>query len=585
MATPNEKNAEMLALELKEALGPHFLGYRIDHDRKVCLPYEAAAGRAWIDVDQTGLLEGIKYLMTKHDMGFLTFITGVDNHKELEVLYHISEGDFPKLYCTVNFRLRVPYSEARVPTITHLIPGALWYERELQSFFGVKVEGIPDDRPIFLPEDWPAEVYPLRKEYSNEDLIRLYQEKRSSEEVIGKKVYNPPGRQEGGQKGRFILPLGPQHIILKEPVHFQFVIDGEEVVDVDFILGYNFRGMEKAIESRPYPKAHYLIERICAICDHSEASTFSYCLEELMGLEIPPRAHYLRALMMELERLQSHYLWFGIIAQDMGFDTVFHYTWRDRERINDIIEAMCGNRMRKDYNTEGGVRRDINADIAHKILEAMDYFDEQTKYYERIFTREPTAIARLKGVGIIPKEDARKLCIVGMMARGSGIRFDTRKSDPASVYPLLDWDMAVFDTCDNLARTLVRIYECYESTKIIRQILANLPAGPIRVLPPDTIPEGESLMRWEAPRGECCHYMRGNGTEVLERNRLRGPTGANINAFKTALVGDSVADIPITIRTFDHCYGCVERVTLVSAKTGRLHIYTLDELYQKRVRL
>jgi membrane-bound hydrogenase subunit alpha len=362
----------------------------------------------------------------------------------------------------------------------------------------------------------------------------------------------------------FRIPIGPQHPFLKEPAKFDFDIRGEEIVGARMNIGYNHRGIEKACEARNYYQCIYLLERICGICSHSHTTAFVQAVEEIMRLEVPRRGLYLRTLVCELERLHSHLLWLGVAAHEVGFDSLFMLVWRDREIVMDILEEISGNRVNYAINTLGGVRRDLNDAQRKKILDMLGALKKRLDYYAMIGTNEPSFVGRIQGVGKLPAKRAAEMCAVGPFARASGVNTDVRRDDPYAAYKELDFKVITHDSCDIYGRVIVRVLEIAESCKIIEQLLTNLPEGEI-VLPkvPRKAPAGVAVSRYEAPRGEDVHFVRGNGTDKPERVRVRAPTMANLEAATESVIGAFVADIPIAIASIDPCFSCTDRMAIV----------------------
>jgi len=366
-----------------------------------------------------------------------------------------------------------------------------------------------------------------------------------------------------------IIPIGPQHPALKEPESFLISLDGERIKDVGMRLGYNHRGIEKAAESRTYIQDMYLLERVCGICSHSHSTAFIHCVEEIAGLQVPPRAKYIRTLVGELERIHSHLLWLGVAGHEVGFDTLLMYSWRDRELVMDLLAMLTGNRVNYAINTIGGVRRDIDDEQKAQILKTLGTLEERTKYYIEVATEERTLVDRLSGVGRLSKEDVLALGAVGPAARASGVARDTRKDDPYLAYPELDFKVVVDEHCDVYGRTLVRVGELMESYSLVRQVLARMPSGEIAVRAPRRIPAGEAISRYEAPRGEDLHYVKANGSDKPERVRVRAPTLANLQAVSKMLEGDNLADVPIVIAAIDPCFSCTDRMIRIDRAARR----------------
>ncbi len=378
------------------------------------------------------------------------------------------------------------------------------------------------------------------------------------------------------------VPFGPQHPALKEPENFTFIVDGDIIVDVKPRIGYNHRGIEKAMEARTYIQNIYLAERICGIC--SDAHTTCYCqaIEELLDIEAPPRAKFIRLIIAELERLHSHSLWIGIAAHQIGFDTLFMYAWHDREIIMDLLEYISGNRVNYAMNTIGGVRRDISQEKADRIKRNLEVFEERVKYYIKTVNNEPTILKRTVGVGILKPRDAVELCAVGPTLRASGIKNDVRRDDPYISYDEVPFNVITDDGCDVFARIIVRCKEMLESINMIRYALEHMPTGRMRVRVPMRVPEGEAVSRVEAPRGELIHYVRSNGTSRPERYKVRSPTLGNIPALCKMLIGQHVADIPIVLAGIDPCFACMDRMEILDIHKGKRRILSLEELKGRR---
>jgi len=390
----------------------------------------------------------------------------------------------------------------------------------------------------------------------------------------------------------FRIPIGPQHPALKEPASFSVALKGEKILGVDVRLGYNHRGIEKACEERTYIQDVYLVERICGICSHTHSTCFIQGVEEIAGLQVPRRALYIRSLIGELERVHSHLLWLGVAGHEIGFDTLLMYSWRDRETVMDILTVLTGNRVNYGINTLGGVRRDITPEQAKDALVGIDKLEERTKYYIEVASQETTIINRLSGVGVLSKEDATRLGALGPTGRASGISQDVRKDDPYAAYGELDFKVMTDNHCDVYGRTIVRMLELMESYKIIRQVLKDMPAGPISVRAPRRMPAGEVLSRYEAPRGECVHYIKSNGTDKPERVKFRAPTLANVQAVKYMLKDRYLADMPIVIAAIDPCFSCTDRTVEVNdldkgdtkvMDWQKLHDYSIDWYRQKGI--
>ena len=378
---------------------------------------------------------------------------------------------------------------------------------------------------------------------------------------------------------KYQVPIGPQHPALKEPISLRMTLEGEVIRDADIRLGYNHRGVEKLAEQKNWIQNLYLAERICGICSHSHSTCYVQGVEALMEIEAPKRGQYIRYLVSELERVHSHLLWLGVAAHEAGFDSLFMYTWRDREIVMDILEAISGNRVHYAINTIGGVRRDLDELQVKKILGDLKTLWDRTDTYKKISVGEPSFVGRLANVGYLSKEDAVALCAVGPTLRASGVPQDIRRDDPYGIYAEVPFDVCTADTCDVLGRAVVRILELFESYKICDFLLRNLPAGDIKVKAPRKAKPNEVVSRYEAPRGENIHYIKSNGTDKPERLKVRAPTLGNYAATIAMLKNGFIADIPLIFAAIDPCICCAERaVTLVDSRSGAERVVRFSDL-------
>ena len=363
---------------------------------------------------------------------------------------------------------------------------------------------------------------------------------------------------------KFIIPIGPQHPALKEPGHFEFTVDGEVVKSASARLGYVHRGIEKGTENRTWIQNLYLLERICGICSHIHGTAYATAVEKLAGVEISPRAKAIRTLIAELERIHSHMLWWGVAAHEGGFDTLFMYTWRDREIVMDILEAVSGNRVNYSSNLIGGVKYDITPEITDQILKGLDFLEERTHYYLKVITSDETFIGRTRNIGTMTKEQAELLGAVGPTARASGVMRDIRVNDPYSGYPDFPIKMITDTKGDLEARFVVRLQELFETFRLIREILANMPEGELAVRVPRKIPAGNVIMRVEAPRGELLYYVESDGGDKPYRVKVRTPTLPNWGSVITTSIGHNLADIPMILAGIDPCFSCNDRMVRVN---------------------
>jgi ech hydrogenase subunit E len=505
------------------------------------------AGRLDLELPSDNLLPAVGALVTR-SRAYLSAVTGLDLGAEagaIEVLYHFCDGPG-----VVTLRVRVPREDGQVPSLCGLIPSAGIFERELAEMFGVRVADSPDERPLLLPEDWPASVYPLLKDA----------------DLASKEPPSAPTPQVGRNEGklrRFILPVGPQHPALKEPGRFELDVDGEVVRAASVRLGYAHRGIEKAVEERNWVQDLYLLERICGICSHVHAMAYCLAVEQLAHVEAPPRAQAIRALVAELERIHSHLLWLGVTAHEAGFDTLFMYVWRDRETVMDLLEALTGNRVNYSANLLGGVKVDVDPAQVSAILRGVDFLEERTHRYADDATRDEPFLRRTRGVGVMSAEQAGRLGVVGPTARASGLTRDVRVEAPYAGYRLVPARVVTADAGDLEARVRVRLLDLFESYRLVRALLGSMPAGELTVRVPRRIPAGETVSRVEAPRGELFYFVKSNGTDKPERIKVRTPTLSNMSSALALAVGRFVADVPMLLAGVDPCFSCNDRAVVL----------------------
>ena len=365
------------------------------------------------------------------------------------------------------------------------------------------------------------------------------------------------------------IPIGPYHPLQEEPEFYKLVVDGETVVDVDVRIGWNHRGIEKISESKSFDQSIFIVERICGICSSSHPITCVQALEDLGNIPVPDRALYIRSIIQELERLHSHMLWAGLAGHFLGYNTVFMWGWKYREPICDIMETVSGNRQNYAMMKVGGVRRDIEKEHIPYILSRLDEFIKHLDMLRGAILDDPVLHARLKGVGILKRDKAIDYAVLGPMARASGVDIDVRRDHPYAAYNRVKWNVVTRTEGDVFAKVVVRIGEMYESVNIIRQCLDKLPNGPIDSNPKD-IPPGEGIGLAEAPRGECFHYIKSDGTNSPVRHKVRAPTYMNFPTFRETVIGQSVSDATIILAAIDPCYCCTERMLIVDSKDREL---------------
>ena len=367
-----------------------------------------------------------------------------------------------------------------------------------------------------------------------------------------------------------IVPIGPFHPLQEEPELFRLHVEGETVVDVDVDIGWNHRGIEKLAEDRTWDQVTFLIERICGICSTSHPIAYVQAVEDCAGgVVVPERALYIRTFIAELERLHSHLLWVGLAGHFLGYNTVFMWAWKYREPVLDIFEEVTGNRNHYAMMKPGGVRRDMDESMFPSIHKRLDELSKQLELIAGAVTDDPVLHARLKGIGVLTKQDAIDYCALGPTSRASGVPGDVRRDHPYAAYDRVDWNVITAKTGDVHDKAIVRVLECFESIKIIRQCLDDMPKGEIDARMKE-VPPGEGIGIAEAPRGETFHYVRSDGTNSPIRHKVRAPTYMNLPTCKATVVGESITDATIILAAIDPCYCCTERLAVVDADTRKM---------------
>ncbi len=384
---------------------------------------------------------------------------------------------------------------------------------------------------------------------------------------------------------RRIVPIGPYHPLQEEPEFFKLIVEGEKVIGLEINIGYNHRGHEFISPKMTYDQVTFLVERICGICSNSHPFAYVMAVEDCAHIQVPERALYLRTINHELERIHSHLLWVGLAGHFIGYNTVWMWSWRYREPVLDLFEMITGNRNHYAMNKVGGVRHDIKDDQIPIIEKVLLEVETKVNMLTKAVLDDPVIRARLENVGVLSKKDAIAYGVVGPTARASGVAIDVRKDDPHAAYDKVNWDMIVFEEGDVLAKAKVRLLECLESVKIIRQCLRKMPKGAIETRV-EEIPPGEGIGRTEAPRGEVFHYIRSDGKNSPLRHKIRAPSYMNIPSNEVAVKGYSIADAALVLAAVDPCYCCTERI--VAFEDGKQK-YSLKDLlrlsYEKTERL
>lgn len=357
-----------------------------------------------------------------------------------------------------------------------------------------------------------------------------------------------------------VVPFGPQHPVLPEPVHLDLVLEDEKVVEAVPQIGFIHRGLEGLVDKRDYKRFVYVAERICGICSFGHSLGYSELVESLMGVEIPKRAQYLRVMFHELSRIHSHVLWLGLAADAFGFESLFMHSWRLRERILDVFERTTGGRVILNFCEPGGIVHDIETTEITAIVDMLSIWRKEYDQVANAFLDDSSVRSRLCGVGYLSHDEAFDYGCVGPMARASGVINDVRLAGIGGYADLADFEPIISDEGDCYARCKVRVEEVKQSIDIITELASKLPEGDVFVEIKGNPADGAQIAtRLEQPRGEAYYYAKGNGSKNLERFRVRTPTTTNIPGMAMALRGCDLADVPNIILTIDPCISCTER--------------------------
>ncbi len=533
-------------------------------------------------VELNDLPEAVRFLY--YDMGgYLTTMVPNDErsiNKHYALYYALSmeggkmfEGDeiAQDEKCFVTIKTLISPDSLVFPSVTPLVPACVWYEREAYDMFGLVAEGLPDKRRLVLSDDWPDNLFPLRKDAMD------YRYRPDMKDHYMEPEYEFL-RPEGS--GIIDVPLGPLHITADEPGHFRLFCDGDTIIDADYRLFYQHRGMEKLAENRMnYDQMGYLAERVCGICGYAHAIACIEAAEKAINLEIPARAQAIRVICSEIERLHSHLLNIGLACEVTGNYNAFMHIFRIREYSMKLAELVTGGRKTYGNVVMGGLRRDITGVEIKESLRILHIIETQVDEVWDAVMDDKRQMSRWKGVGILDKQVARDFSPVGPNIRGSGIKRDTRYDHPYDFFKQIQFDVAVVEGGDVFAREMVRYMELKSSVSIIRQCFELMPQTAIIVDPTFHVkPENYALAYVEAPRGENVHWIMQGSAQKVFRWRCRAATYNNWPSLRFQFRGNNLADAALIVCSLDPCYSCTERVTVVDIKSKKSKILTHSDL-------
>ncbi len=359
-----------------------------------------------------------------------------------------------------------------------------------------------------------------------------------------------------------VINIGPQHPSTHGVFRMRVTFDGEVIVDMEPVLGYLHRGIEKLAEGRTYTQNIVLTDRLDYVASMTNNLAYVMAVEKLAGIKVPERAEYLRVIMSEMMRISSHLIAVGAFINDLGaFFTPFMYMFREREKLLDLFEMVCGQRLTYNYMRIGGVSHDIPEEFLPalgKFVAEMPHFIDE---YDQLLRENEIVLVRSKGVGILSREQAINASAAGPVLRGSGVKWDLRKADPYSVYDRFDFEIPTGESGDNYDRYRVRVEEMRNSVHILEQAISQLPKGEVQAKVPQLLrpPKGEAYGHIEGPKGELGFYLVSDGSIAPYRFHVRAPTLINLTAFRDMIVGWKLADAIITLGSIDICLGEVDR--------------------------
>lgn len=488
--------------------------------------------------------------LKKADYDWLACVVGEDWGDALGCTYYIkSTSDYSMVSVKVTTTDR---ENPMLHSVYDVWEIARLEEREVYDFYGIKFINHPDMRRLYLRNDWVG--FPLRKDYDeNPEInpIRLYHEKTDDTTV----TYVEDAEGNVTEKTatifspeEFVVNIGPQHPATHGVLRFRTSLDGEEVKKIDLYCGYIHRGVEKLCEKLTYPQTIHFYDRMDYFSALPNEHCVCACIEKALGIEVPRRAQVIRVMVDELSRIASHLLFFGTYCMDLGATTALFYGMRERETILDILEATTGARMSFNYNTIGGVRADLYPTFQEKVKEFLAIMPERLKEYHQLVTGNIIFQNRLKGVGVLSKEDAVDYGVAGPSGRASGWACDLRKTNPYSIYSELDFEQVVLDGCDSFDRYLVRLKEIEQSCKILEQLVDNIPEGDYCAKVPKIIklPEGHWYQEVEACRGIFGVYIDSKGDKSPYRMKVNGTCLRLAGVVDHLTRGEKIADL-ITI--------------------------------------
>ncbi len=499
---------------------------------------------------------GHQVVRYRTDPAHLPAITHVLHHKmhgRLALMYAVdcrplAEGyelhylfAFPTGHPWVLLIMELVGSNRLFPSITPSIHAAQWYEREIRDMFGLIPQGHPDLRRLIRHEHWPKGTHPLRKNYSWNSVLGRQQSAYHFRRLEG--------------EGVFEVPVGPIHAGIIEPGHFRFSVAGEPIMQLELRHFWKHRGVEKLFEQQRLTDAVPLAERVSG--DATVGHSLAYCqaVETLMSIEVPRRAKYLRSLFLELERLHNHIGDVGAICNDTAYALAHAHCGRLKERLMQLNDRLSGSRFLRGVIRVGGVYDDLTSEQLLEVVAELDAIEPDFSELERIVSANASLIDRLETTGILRKQTAWDHAVVGLVARATGLSQDIRRDRPFAAYDELEVNVATYRYGDVRARMRVRMDEIHESMRLIRDIRAHIPLGPIAVEPRRFPAAGAwAFSAVEGWRGEILYAVIAGRDGQIHRCKVRDPSFVNWPAIQWAVLGNIIPDFPLINKSFNLSY-------------------------------
>jgi NADH:ubiquinone oxidoreductase subunit D/NADH:ubiquinone oxidoreductase subunit C len=542
------------------------------------------------------LIEIISFIKHTLFYDYLSSVTAVDNFPEdkFEIIYHLykSVGG-----AGIEVKVFTPRENSLVPSIVSLYPGAELQEREIYDLFGIKFIDHPDLRRILMWEGFVG--HPLRKDWTEpqyEETAKPFKSRWPEGKGIltesqnpfndnvqyprefDPKKYEPDNEQTLYQKlilkssstpnslhtDQLIVNLGPQHPSTHGVFRMVAALEGETIVDLKPVVGYLHRNHEKIGERNTFLQIMPYTDRLDYLSSMINNFGYAITIEKMMGIQPAIRAEYIRVMMAELTRIASHIWSIGFLLNDLGaYFTPALYAMEERELILDVFEAVAGSRMMCNYLRFGGVVRDVNEEILKKVKDLVyNRLERKTDELDRYLTENEIIRSRCEGVGILTSDQAIAFSVTGPLLRSSGVPYDIRRADPYGIYDQLEFDVCIRQHGDVYDRYLIRLDEIRQSLRILKQVLSQIPEGPVmsgKVQYNVKVPSGEMYGRVEGPRGELGFYVVSDGKPNPKRFHVRAPSFVNITSLAEICKGTKIADAVTILGSVDIVLGEVDR--------------------------